>query len=101
MKLGASGPDSASTRRGHAQNAVGWAADEGQSSTLELADREQRSRLIALAVSGAMDELRISKLDRIAPNLRLLLKIHDFLEAHGVALVAVNDSGAPGPRRAA
>jgi site-specific DNA recombinase len=66
--------------------------DEGQSGTLPLTEREQGSRLVALIESGAIDEIWITKLDRIARNLRLLLEIHDFLDAHGVSLVAVNDS---------
>jgi site-specific DNA recombinase len=65
--------------------------DEGQSGTLPLGEREQGARLLRLVADGMADEVWITKLDRIARNLRLLLDIHDRLHDHGVALVAHSD----------
>jgi site-specific DNA recombinase len=66
--------------------------DDGQSGTVPLAERLEGRRLLELIRSGAVDEVWITKLDRAARRLRVLLDIHDELERHSIALVAIRDS---------
>src|SRR5215831_12402994 len=60
--------------------------DDGVSGRLPLAKRSASGgqQLIDLVTAGAIDEVWFTRLDRVARRLRVLLDVHDFLQAHHV-----------------
>jgi site-specific DNA recombinase len=56
------------------------------------ADRPALKQLLADVKAGQIDSIVVYKLDRLSRSLVDFVKIHEFLEKHGVALVSVTES---------
>ncbi|HYW88136.1 MAG TPA: recombinase family protein, partial [Chloroflexota bacterium] len=64
--------------------------DDGVSGRLPLNKRSSTGgqQLVELVTAGAIDEVWFTRLDRVARRLRVLLDVHDFLQAHHVTMMA-------------
>jgi len=68
---------------------IEYIADEGVSS--KDLERDGMRRVLALAESGAVDAVVVTKADRVSHNVRDLLNLSALLEAHGVGLVTCDE----------
>lgn len=68
---------------------VGWFKDDGISGMKSHAVRDDSKKLLALAIQGLIDQVVITRLDRLGRTTRDLLDVRDALEKHGVTIFAV------------
>jgi site-specific DNA recombinase len=68
---------------------AGWFKDDGVSGTVALEKRPEGSRLVALAESDGIDQVVVTRADRLGRTTRVLIEIRDQLEAEGVGIFAV------------
>ena len=84
-------------RKGQAQAlAKGWVVvtdryvDDGYSGTLR--HRPALDRLLADVKAGIVDVVIITKMDRLARSLKLLLELWDLIESYGATVVVIEES---------
>src|SRR3990172_9106580 len=68
---------------------VGWFKDDGVTGTRPLETRPDGKKVVALALAGLIDEVVVTRLDRLGRTSLVLLLAQELLEKHSVSIHAV------------